>query len=126
VENLTINHFLKVAHKAESINNDTYPERRMKQRVICDFPAIVQDHLTRGKRLSVNGRVTNMSSVGIFVVTSQEIQQDTEVIVKITFPTGSQKWGTTDLEVVGNVVRYEIQSDDKVGLGIKFERYKFL
>lgn len=126
VKNLTINNFLKVAHMEESLKNDTYTERRMKQRFICDNPAFVQDSLTQGKTISVNGRVTNMSSVGMFVVTSQEIPKDTEVIVKITFPTGSQSWGTTNLEAVGNVVRCETQSDGKVGLAIKFETYKFL
>ena len=67
-----------------------------------------------------------MSSGGMFVVISQEIQKNTEIIVRTAFPTGSQKWGTTNLEMVGNVVRDEVQSDGKVGLGIKFEGIKFL
>lgn len=67
-----------------------------------------------------------MSSGGMFIVINQEIQKDTEVIVKTAFPTGSQKWGSTNLKMVGHVVRSEIQSDGKIGLGIKLKGKKFL
>ena len=110
----------------EQINNYTYPERRIKQRIICDNPALLQDRLTRGNIYSVNGRVLNLSSGGMFLVTNQQIQNDTEVIVKVAFPTGSLKWGTSNLNMVGRVVRGEIQSDGKMGLAIKFQGYKFL
>lgn len=111
---------------AEPINNDTYPERRIKHRIICDNPAVVKDRLTQGKDFSDTGRVLNLSSAGMFVVANQEIQKDTEVIVRIAIPSGSLKWGTSKLNTVGNVVRDEIQSDGKVGLAIKFQGFKFM
>ena len=126
VKNLTINHLLNAGQMTELINSDRYPERRRNQRIICDNPALVQDKLTRGKNYSITGRVTNMSSGGMFIVINQEIQKDTEVIVKTAFPTGSQKWGSTNLKMVGHVVRSEIQSDGKIGLGIKLKGKKFL
>ncbi len=110
----------------EPINYDTYPDRRDKQRIICDHPAVLQDRLTQGKNFSDYVRVLNLSTVGMFVVANHEIQKDSEVIVRVEFPTGSLKWGTSKLNMVGNVVRGEIQSDGKVGLAIKFQDPKFL
>ena len=110
----------------EPINSDSYPERRMNQRITCDNPALGQDKLTRGKIIQLMAGWINMSSGGMFVVDNQEIQKDTKVIVKAAFPTRSQKWGTTNLKMVDYGVHSEVQSDGKIGLGTKFKKYEFL
>lgn len=110
----------------EPINSDSYPERRVNQRITCDNPALVQDKLTRKKNYSINGRVDQHEFRGMFVVINQEIQKDTKVIVKAAFPTGSQKWGTTNLKMVAMGRAARSKSDGKIDLGIKFKKYKFL
>jgi hypothetical protein len=110
----------------QAINKALYPERRTKERINCDYPAMVQGHDPQGNQFSENGRVINLSASGIMVVARQPIQTNTEVVVRIAFPTGSLKWGTADLSTKGNVIRSEVQSDGKIGLGIKFHDYKFM
>jgi len=110
----------------QTINKALYPERRMKARINCDYAAKVEGRGTLGRKFSANGRVINLSAGGIFMVSSQPIQNNTDVIVRIAFPTGSLKWGTANLDTIGNVIRSEIQSDGTVGLAIKFHDYKFL
>ena len=79
----------------------------------------------QGKKYEETARVINLSSSGIFVLIGRLIQPGEEVSVRITLPTGSLTWGTSKLATIGNVVRSELQSDEAVGIAIKFQAYKF-
>jgi hypothetical protein len=46
------------------------------------------------------------------------IQKALELSVKITFPTGSLKWGTSKLVINGVVVRTEALSEGVLGIAI--------
>jgi len=101
-------------------------ERRTKHRLNCDYPAVVKGYDAQGVKFAEKARVINLSTSGIFVVTKRSIRNETEVYVKIAFPTGSLEWGTSKLATSGKVVRNEFQSDGSVGIAIKFQSYKFL
>jgi hypothetical protein len=53
------------------------------------------------------------------------IEKDQELLVKIAFPTGSLKWGTSNLATIGGVVRTDFL-DNVIGVAIKFQHYRFL
>jgi hypothetical protein len=108
------------------VSKTLFSERRMKPRINCDYPAILQGRDALDRKFAENARVINLSASGIFVVTQCSIQNNTEVQVKIALPTRSLKWGTSNLATSGNVVRNELQSDGAVGIAIHFQGYKFL
>jgi hypothetical protein len=103
-----------------------YPERRTKYRINCDYPGIVKSRDAQELNFAENVRVINLSTSGIYVVAHRSIRIDTQVYVKIAFPTGSLRWGTPRLATTGKVVRVEVQSDGAVGIAIKFQSYQFL
>jgi len=103
-----------------------FTERRSKQRIHCDYPAMIKDEETQGKYFSQQGRVQNLSAGGIFVVTSQSLPDNAQVRVKIALPTGSLVWGSSALATRGVVVRSEAQSDGSIGIAIQFQKYKFV
>jgi hypothetical protein len=109
----------------EQIVNETlFPERRMKPRINCDYPALMKGRDALGQIFAENARAINLSASGVYLVTQRSIQNNTEVHVKIALPTGSLEWGTSNLGTSGNVVRNEVQSDGAVGIAIKFHGYK--
>lgn len=114
------------AKMEQIVSKSRFFEQRTSPRIICDYAAVIQGHDTRGKKFSERGRVMNLSSSGILLVTDFSLPENTEVLVKIALPTGSLEWGTSRLATIGNVVRNELQLDGRVGIGIKFLSYKFL
>lgn len=110
----------------QTIDKSFYSERRNKERMVCDLPATVKCYDQQGREFSDEGRVLNLSASGLGMLTKMEVQKNTEVIVIIGIPTGSAKWGVSNLATKGNVIRSEIQSNENVSLGIKFYDYKFL
>jgi hypothetical protein len=101
-------------------------ERRIKPRVHCDYPAAIFSPTGQAGMPGENGRVINLSSSGIYLVTRQPFQHNEDVMVKIalsTEPLASEPYRLTTL---GNVIRCETRADGKMGLAIKFKDYKFL
>jgi hypothetical protein len=105
--------------------NAPFIERRAKHRINCDYPAIVRGRDPLGKKFEENARVINLSTGGIYVLVRHSIQPGAFLSVRIALPTGSLRWGTSNLSANGTVVRSELHSDGVTGIAIKFERYKF-
>jgi hypothetical protein len=101
-------------------------ERRAKPRINCDFPALVRGRDPLGKKFEENARVINLSTSGIYVLVHRSIQPGDVLSLRIALPTGSLRWGTSNLSANGIVVRNELQSDGVTGIAIKFMTYKFL
>ena len=110
----------------EPILKELFPEKRMKPRILCNFPAVLQGQDALGRIFEETARVLNLSSGGIFIVTDRSIQKNSELFVNIALPTGSLVWGTSNLSTVGEVIWTEDQIDGATGLAIKFKEYKFL
>lgn len=110
----------------QNLTKTLFAERRAKPRINCDYPAIVKGVDKLGNKFAEEARVINLSSSGTFLVTLRSIQIYTDVQVKIALPTGSLKWGTSNLTASGNVVRNEDQLDGAVGIAIKFQGYRFV
>ena len=99
-------------------------ERRLKPRMKCNYPVMLQSHDRLGKKFMEEGRVVNLSRSGIFVLMKRTIPDGNPVSVRIAMPTGYLEFGTAKLTTNGTVVRCEPCSDGSYGVAITFERYR--
>jgi len=100
-------------------------ERRRKPRTDCNYRAVIMGWDAKGDRFNQNGWVTNLSSCGIFFVADDQVRDCEAVNVKIALPTGSLKWGTSNLALNGQVIRRVPQADGRIGVAIYFKDHKF-
>ena len=101
------------------------PEKRMKPRMNCDYPATVKGLNAQGEKFVEKARVINLSSSGALLATKYSISNEAEVHLKIALSSGSPGGGTSNLATSGTVVRNELLSDGAIGIAIKFQGYKF-
>lgn len=102
-------------------------DRRIKPRIICDYPAIVKGYSRNGIRFEESARVVNMSASGIYVILNYPIENDTEISIRIALPTqGLSTPNTSRLSATGIVVRTENHSLKEYGIGVQFRHYRFL
>ena len=106
--------------------NVIIPERRIKQRIKCAYPAIVRGRSINGKKFEENATVLNLSSIGAYVLLNRSIEIGQELSVSIAFPTGSLEIGTSKLSTSAIVVRTENYSEGVLAIAIKFQHYRFL
>jgi hypothetical protein len=101
-------------------------ERRLKPRMKCNYPAMIQGQDGGGKKFKEKGRVVNLSRGGNFVLLNQPIPDCYEVSVHIALPTGILEYGSSKLVTNGTVVRREPCLDGTFGVAIKFQNVRFL
>jgi hypothetical protein len=106
--------------------NGALLDRRSKPRIKCAYPAIIRGSTKNGKKFEENATVLNLSAGGAYVMVNRQIDNGQELSVKIGFPTGSLELGTSKLATVAIVVRTEDFSEGVLGVGIKFQHYRFL
>lgn len=104
----------------------SFPDRRNKPRMKCNYQARVQGLGYDGKKFGEEGRVTNLSRSGIFVLLNQAIPDGNEVSIRIALPTGILEFGTSRLATSGTVVRSEPNLEGAFGVAIKFQNVRFL
>ena len=109
-----------------NFDSTSIPERRLKPRIVCDCPARIQGHDGNGRKFEEDGRVVNLSRYGMYVLLNRVIPCGIELSIRMALPTGILKLGTTKLAVHGTVVRGELCSGTSYGIGLQFERYRFL
>ena len=102
------------------------PERRLKPRIQCDRPAMIQGHDAVGKKFEETGRVVNLSRSGLYVVLNREILTGTEVWIRMAMPTGILPLSSSKLAVHGIVVRGMLHSRSIFGIAVNFEKFKFI
>ena len=104
----------------------SFPDRRIKPRMKCNYPAVVQGYDYDGKKFKEKGRVINLSRSGIYVLLNQAIPDCNEASIRIALPTGILEFGTSKLDTSGTVVRREQRVDGASGVAIKFQNVRFL
>jgi hypothetical protein len=106
--------------------NGDIPERRLKPRCKCDYPARVRGQDENGKSYQADGRAINLSRNGVYLIVNRDIPKGMELSIRIALPTGSLELGTSKLVLRGTVVRGEFHSETTYGKAIKFDGYRFL
>ena len=106
-------------------NGDIF-ERRLRPRCKCDYSARIRGRDEDGNLFQVDGKATNLSRNGVYLIVNRDIPKGMELSIRIAFPTGSLELGTSKLVVRGTVVRGELFSEKTYGIAVKFDKYRFL
>ena len=104
----------------------TTQERRVKPRVSCDYPAIIEGIDVQGQKYEDNGKLANLSASGLYMMVNREIELGTKLSVTVLLCSTVFEKETPKLATNGIVVRTEPQTGGKYGVAIKFQHYRFL
>jgi len=105
---------------------DTNSDRRIKPRIICDYPAIIEGYDSSGNKIKEIGKLANLSSSGLFMRANCNIDNGSKLSVTILLSSSQLDIDTPKIATNGIVVRTEPQMDGTCGIAIKFNKYKFL
>ena len=101
-------------------------DRRIKPRVVCDYPVIIEGYDGDGNRYNENARLANLSASGLFMKANRNIENGATLSVTVLLTSASVDKDTPKIATNGIVVRTEPQSDGSCGIAIKFNNYRFL
>ena len=105
---------------------NNFPERRIKPRVICDYPVIIEGYDGDGKKYNENAKLANLSASGLFMRANRKIENGSKLSVTVLLTNALIDKDTPKLATSGIVVRTEAQIDGSCGVAIKFNHYRFL
>jgi hypothetical protein len=101
------------------------PERRLKSRTDCNYPTRIKGVDCNGVKFELEGRSTNISRNGLYILLDREIPVGAEVSIRLAVPTGLLDVKTSNLAVTGVVMRNESKNGSGYGIAIKFKAYRF-
>ena len=104
----------------------TTPERRIKPRVICDYPAIVEGIDTQGNKFRDDAKLANLSAGGLYMWSNHNVEQGAKLSVIINLPSVLIDEETPKLATKGIVVRTEPKPNGTVGVALRFYNYRFM
>jgi hypothetical protein len=104
----------------------TTQDRRIKPRIICDYPAIIEGYDGEGNKYNENAKLANLSASGLLMRANRIIENGTKLSVTILLTSALVDLDTPKLATNGIVVRTEPQIDGTCGIAIKFNNYRFL
>jgi hypothetical protein len=104
----------------------TTPDRRIKPRITCDYPAIIEGYDGEGNKYNENAKLANLSASGLLMRANRIIENGTKLSVTILLTSALTDLDTPKLATNGIVVRTEPQIDGTCGIAIKFNNYRFL
>jgi hypothetical protein len=102
------------------------PERRIKPRVSCEYPVIIEGFDDTGNKYNENARLANLSASGLYMKANRKIETGSKLSVTILLTSEIVDPDTPKLVTNGIVVRTEPQIGGICGIAIKFSNYKFL
>jgi hypothetical protein len=105
---------------------DISQDRRIKPRVSCDYPAIVEGYDDAGKKYRENAKLANLSASGLYMKANRKIENGSKLTVTILLTIELVDIDTPKVATNGVVVRIEPQIDGTCGIAMKFNKYKFL
>jgi len=105
---------------------NTTSDRRIKPRIICDYPAIIEGYDVDGNKFNEDGKLANLSASGLFMRANCKIENGSKLSVTILLTSPPLDIDTPKIATNGIVVRTEPQIDGTCGIAVKFNNYKFL
>ena len=105
---------------------NTTQDKRIKPRIICDYPAIIEGFDNNGNKYNEDGKLVNLSASGLFMRANRNIENGSKLSVTILLTSAPLDIDTPKIATNGIVVRTEPQMDGTYGIAIKFNKYKFL
>ncbi len=104
----------------------TTPDRRIKPRIECDYPAIIEGVDGDGAKYNDDARLANLSASGLFMLAGRHIENGTKLSVTVVLSTSGENGDIPRLATSGTVVRTEPKPNGVYGIAIKFNHYRFL
>jgi hypothetical protein len=102
------------------------PDRRIKPRILCDYPAIIEGYEDDGNKYNIDAKLANLSASGLFMRANRIIENGSKLSVTILLTSALIDIDTPKLATNGIVVRTEQQIDGTCGIAVKFNNYRFL
>ncbi len=104
----------------------TTTDRRVKPRISCDYPAIIEGIDTRGTKYNDHAKLSNLSGSGLFMITNRSIESGSKLSVIVLLSNVLVDIDAPKLSTNGIVVRTEPQLNGTYGIAVKFFNYRFL
>jgi hypothetical protein len=102
------------------------PDRRIKPRVDCDYPVLIEGFDGDGNKYNESARLANLSASGLFMKAQRNIENGSTLSVTVLLTSEIVEKDTPKIATNGIVVRTEPQTDGTCGIAIKFNNYRFL
>jgi hypothetical protein len=102
------------------------PDRRIKPRVSCSYPAVIEGIDMDGNRYNEHARLANLSASGLYMKANRYIESGSKLSVTVLLTTENIVKDTPKIATNGIVVRVESQNDGTCGIAVKFNSYRFL
>jgi hypothetical protein len=102
------------------------PDRRIKPRIDCDYPAIVEGCDGDGTKYNEQAKLANLSASGLYMLANRYIENGSKLSVTVHLSNSLKDKDAPKLATNGTVVRTEPQSNGTCGIAIKFYHYRFL
>jgi hypothetical protein len=104
----------------------TTPDRRMKPRIKCDYPAIIRGIDVTGTKYLNHAKLDNLSASGLYMLANNYVENGSKLSVTILLSNSSVDDEAPKLSTNGIVVRTEPQTNGLFGIAVKFTKYRFM
>jgi hypothetical protein len=104
----------------------TTSDRRVKPRICCDYPAIIEGYDNKGKKYNDHAKLANLSASGLFMLANRNVEFGSKLSVTVLLSNIFSDIDAPKLSTNGIVVRTEPQENGTCGIAIKFTNYRFL
>jgi hypothetical protein len=101
-------------------------DRRIKPRVVCDYPVMIEGYDAVGNKYNDNAMLANLSASGLYMKANRKIENGSTLSVTILLTSSLTDKDTPKIATNGIVVRMEPQIDGSCGIAVKFNNYRFL
>lgn len=101
-------------------------DRRVKPRIKCDYPAIIEGTNANGTKYIDNGKLDNLSASGLYMLANNNVQNGSKLSVTILLSNSSIDDEVPKLSTNGIVIRTEPQTNGMFGIAVKFYKYRFM
>jgi hypothetical protein len=102
------------------------PDRRIKPRIECDYPAIVEGYEKDGSKYNDQAKLANLSASGLYMLAHRFIENGTKLSVTVLLSNHNDDKDAPRLATSGTVVRSEPKANGVCGVAVKFTHYRFL
>jgi hypothetical protein len=101
-------------------------DRRVKPRIECDYPAIVEGYDADGTKFNDQAKLANLSASGLFLLANRFIENGSKLTVTVLLSNSMIDKEVPKLATNGIVVRTEPKMNGTCGVAVKFSNYRFL
>jgi hypothetical protein len=102
------------------------PDRRIKPRIECDYPAIIEGYDNEGGKYNDHGKLANLSASGLYMLTNRVVENGSKLSVTVLLSNSYENNDAPRLATTGIVVRTEPKTSGLYGVAVKFNHYRFL